>query len=122
RKFLGNEHLDVAWSLNSLSVQLVGQGKLPEAEILCREALAMRRKLLGNDNPDVALTLCNLGDQKIRNSPAEAEAIFREAVTILTSRFGEEYPGLEVPLDNLAIALQKQGKFAEAEVVGRKAL
>ena len=42
RKLLGNEHPDVATTLNGLAWVLAVKGKLAEAETMYREALAMR--------------------------------------------------------------------------------
>ena len=52
----------MALSLDNLADVLQAQGKLAEAETMYREALAMRRKLLGNEHPDVAISLINLAD------------------------------------------------------------
>jgi len=41
-------------SLNDLACVLRDLGKLAEAETVCRQALAIRRKLLGEAHPDVA--------------------------------------------------------------------
>ncbi len=54
----GNEHPDVADSLNDLATVLQDQGKNTEAEKLLRQALDMRRKLLGDEHPDVARQCC----------------------------------------------------------------
>src|SRR5207247_5854338 len=54
KRFLGNEHREVAVTLNNLA-QVVGwQGKLGEEEQLMREALQMGRNLWGNEHPLVA--------------------------------------------------------------------
>jgi hypothetical protein len=47
RTQLGNEHPDVATSLNSLAMVLARRSDLNGAEALAREALSMRRKSLG---------------------------------------------------------------------------
>ena len=62
RRLLGNEHADVAKSLNNLAIVLYEKGDFAEAEALHREALAMRRRLLGNEHPDVATSLNNLAN------------------------------------------------------------
>ena len=51
RTLLGNDHLDVAASLGQLGCLLRDGGKLTEAETMLREALAINRRLLGDDNP-----------------------------------------------------------------------
>ena len=51
---------EVAQSLNDLAVILAAQGRLEDAEPLLREALGMRRKLLGNEHPDTLDSLNGL--------------------------------------------------------------
>ncbi len=53
-----------------------------KAEALYREALALRRKIYGPDNPMAAQTLRNLGDLALEREPGRAEAFFREALRI----------------------------------------
>ena len=47
RKLLGNEHPDVAGSLEGLAVVLRAQGKLAEAETMQREVLVMTEEAAG---------------------------------------------------------------------------
>ncbi|MEN8444671.1 MAG: tetratricopeptide repeat protein, partial [Cyanobacteria bacterium J06555_13] len=60
KRLLGNEHPDVAQSLNNLAGLYKNQGRYSEAESLYKDALTMRKQLLGNENPDVAHSLNNL--------------------------------------------------------------
>ena len=59
RKSLGNEHEEIAASLNELGFILACQWgeKTVEAENVIRVALDMNRRLLGNENPAVASSL-----------------------------------------------------------------
>ncbi|NEQ86641.1 MAG: CHAT domain-containing protein, partial [Moorea sp. SIO2I5] len=60
KKLLGQDHPDVATSLNNLALLYLSQGRYGEAEPLYRQALALTKKLLGQDHPDVATSLNNL--------------------------------------------------------------
>ncbi|MGJ5634439.1 tetratricopeptide repeat protein, partial [Nostoc sp. CALU 1950] len=60
KKRLGEEHPDVALSLNNLASLYYSQGRYSEAEPLYIQALALWRKLLGEEHPDIALSLNNL--------------------------------------------------------------
>ncbi|MEH2392119.1 MAG: tetratricopeptide repeat protein, partial [Nostoc sp.] len=60
KKRLGEEHPDVAQSLNNLALLYYSQGRYSEAEPIYIQALALRRKLLGEEHPDVAQSLNNL--------------------------------------------------------------
>jgi tetratricopeptide (TPR) repeat protein len=62
KKALGEEHPDLAASLDHLAGLYRAQGRYSEAEPLYREALEMRQRLLGNEHPDVAASLDSLGE------------------------------------------------------------
>ena len=47
----GDEHSDVATSLNNLALLYFSQGRYEEAEPLYIQALDMRKKLLGEEHP-----------------------------------------------------------------------
>ena len=53
RERLGDEHPDVATSLNNLAGLYRSQGRYSEAEPLYQQALEMRKRLLGDEHPDV---------------------------------------------------------------------
>ena len=50
----------VAAALHNLALIKRAQGNLEDAEKLCLEALAMRRKLQGAESPEIAASLDNL--------------------------------------------------------------
>ncbi len=58
----------------------------------------------------------NLGDSR------KAEEMFRAALAMRTKLFGSEHPEVATSLDNLAVVLMYQDKFAEAETLHRQAL
>ena len=60
KKLLGDEHPDVATSLNDLALLYKNQGRYDDAELLYIQALDIRKKLLGDKHYDVALSLNNL--------------------------------------------------------------
>ena len=57
REVWGQEHPYIARALTDLAIVLQQQGKLAEAEQSAREALVMRRKLLGKDDPETIATV-----------------------------------------------------------------
>ncbi|MGB7443264.1 MAG: tetratricopeptide repeat protein [Coleofasciculaceae cyanobacterium] len=60
REIWGEEHPDLAGSLNNLALLYKTQGKLAAAEPLLQEALAMKKRLFSFDHPDIAGILNNL--------------------------------------------------------------
>ena len=117
----GEEHPEIARSLNSLAVVLCQQGKYAGAEDLCSQALAMRRKLLGDEHPEVADSLYTMGGiLHGRGRLDEAAAAFNEAIRMHGSHNNEL--GSAAALASLGRVLQNQGRAAEAEPLLRTAL
>lgn len=90
-----------------------------------RRALAIRRKVLGNEHPDVAQSLNNLvqllrakvglnlddyalGFRSIQGNLNEAESLMREAVGISGKVYGKEHPNYALKLNNLGSLLKAQ--------------
>ncbi len=123
RRLLGDEHPDIANSLNDLGLVLQAQGDYAGAEGPFHEAFAMWKKLLGDEHPDVAISLNNLAcllmDQR---DYAGAERPFREAIVAKKKLLGDEHPDVATSLNNLALCLQRQRDYAGAEALYRDAL
>ena len=123
RKYLGNDHPDVASFLTYLANDLSYQGKPREAEAPAREALAIKRKLFGNESIEVALWLGTVGGiLQDEGKLAEAEGLFRESLAITQKLEGNADWATGDCLINLAGALEAQGKLTEAENKEREAL
>ena len=90
---LGEEHPDVALSLNDLAGLYRTQGRYTEAESRYLEALELRKRLLGEEHPDVALSLNNLaGLYKAQGRYEKAEPLYRQALTIAERVLGKNDP------------------------------
>jgi tetratricopeptide (TPR) repeat protein len=123
RKRLGEEHPDVATSLNNLAGLYESQGKYEEAEPLFLSALAMSKRLLGEEHPNVAMSLNNLaGLYRSQGKYEEAEPLFLSALEMYKRLLGEEHPNVAMSLNNLAGLYRFQGKYEEAEPLFRSAL
>ena len=98
-------------------------GEYEKAEAMHRQALAMGRKLLGEEHRDVASSLAILSwvlhDQ---GKPEEAEIICRQALAIQRRLLGEEHRDVAQSLGFLVLALHDEGKLAEAETACRQLL
>ena len=119
----GNDHPDVATSLNNLAELYRLQGRYAEAEPLFQQALALRQELLGEAHPHVARSLNNLAllyDSQGRY--AEAEPLFPHAMQIDLKALGEDHPDTAIDFANLAGFYVSQGQFAQAEPLYLKAL
>ncbi|MEH2267944.1 MAG: tetratricopeptide repeat protein [Nostoc sp.] len=120
---LGNEHSDVANSLNNLALLYASQGQPSEAEPLYQQALELRRRLLGQEHPDVANSLNNLA--LLYNSQgrySEAKLLYLQALELWGHSLGEEHPFVAQSLNNLALLYASQGKYSEAEPLLKQAL
>lgn len=123
RKHLGEQHIEVACSLNDLGVLLKAQGEYARARQMYKESLSIRRTLLGSSHPDVAQTQDNLASLLSRlGHYARAESLYAEAIEIRRTLFGDQDPSVALGLNNLAVFYGNQGRFAEEERLLREAL
>ena len=122
RQALGPEHLSTAHALTQLALLRDDQGRYTEAEVLHREALALRRKLApGSD--EVATSLAALGHTlRSQSRYPEAEVIYREVLANRRARLDANHPRVLGVSRQLAQVLNFAGKNAEAEVLFRDAL
>ena len=116
-------HTRASRMLDRTASYLEQRGRYSEAEPIFREALAMRRALHGDDHPNVAAALNNLG-LLLRNMGRydEATAALEEAVAI--DGWLPEADDLDVAahLDNLGGVHLALRRYAEAETGFRRAL
>jgi tetratricopeptide (TPR) repeat protein len=109
--------------MNTLGLLLCERGDLKNAEPLLRDALQMRRNLLGDQHVDVATSMSNLGGLLVeKRELQEAEQLYRRALEIVREQLGEDHPAVAGILNNLANVLWKKGDAAGAELLLRQAL
>jgi CHAT domain-containing protein/Flp pilus assembly protein TadD len=83
----------------------------------------MRKRLLGNEHPAVALSLNNLaGLYESQGRYSEAEPLFRQALEMRKRLLGNEHPAVALSLNNLAGLYESQGRYSEAEPLYRQTL
>ena len=116
RRALGDDPA-VASSLDSLGELRRDDGDYAPAETLLREALAMRRRLFGDQDLRTAESLDNLAHVLYQGGgdAAEAGRLYREALAIRRRLLGDQHLLVAESRNNLALALQALGDTAGAE-------
>ncbi len=96
---------------------------MSEAEGVDSEALAIRRRLFGSENADVATSLNDLSSvYRQEGRLTEAEPMAREALRIRQKLFGKEHLEVADSRRNLSIILGDEGKWGESEAMAREVL
>ena len=84
-------HREVASTVTSLAAVLHHMGKLGEAHILYRRALAIRESTQGEGHPDSAIALSNLAALlQMTGELSEADTLYRRSLRILESQNGSQ--------------------------------
>lgn len=116
REHFGDEHVEVAQSLNLLALLRRDQGDYEEANRLFKQVLSMRRRLLGEDHLDVAQVLQNMAVSAFQqNRLKEAEPLFREALAIRLKHRGDRHPDVAMCQYQLAKLSEQQGNHEAAD-------
>ncbi len=112
----------IARGLDLLGVILYGVGDLAAAEETCREAVALRRRLLPGSK-ELAESLSGCATVLIRRAKLqEAEPLAREALTISEDRLGTEDLYTIRSVLSLADLLHAKGQYEEAAELHRRVL
>ncbi|MDJ0707627.1 MAG: toll/interleukin-1 receptor domain-containing protein [Leptolyngbyaceae cyanobacterium MO_188.B28] len=101
---------------------LTKRGRYSEVEPLFQEALAIRKRLLGDEHLSVATSLNNLAllyENQLRYS--EAAPLFQQALATYKRLLGE-HPAVALSFNNLASLYYKQGRYSEAAPLFQQAL
>lgn len=115
----GGESANAAVLLNLLGQTLAPVNAIP----LLQRALAINRRLLGAQHPEVGATEQLLAAAMTSAGRAqEAVGPARDAVSILETKLGAGHPRTGTAVNTLADALRAAGKPAEAEPMYRRAL
>ncbi len=122
RRVLGPNHPKTARNLCSLAA-IVRSSDLDLAESQTREALAIQRSQLGDEDIDTVTTLNNLAvivhDQ---GRLGEAEKLYRELLTLKQETLSEFHPDIAAAWHNLGSLLVDSGRYDEASEILERAL
>ncbi|UKO97522.1 tetratricopeptide repeat protein [Nostoc sp. UHCC 0870] len=120
---LGDNHPDVATSLNNLAYLYYSQGKYDQAEPLYLQALELRQRLLGDNHPHVATSLNNLAYLYYSQGKYDqAEPLYLQALELSKRLLGDNHPHVAISLNSLANLYYSQGKYGQAEPLYLQAL
>jgi tetratricopeptide (TPR) repeat protein len=111
---------EIAEALQFLAEHLQVVLRASEAEALMREALAVRRKVFGNESREVAKSEASLS-MMIPGSTSERLALIEDAVA-LSRKLNVEDRDQSDYLATLGNAYLEAGRFTEAETAARKAV
>jgi tetratricopeptide (TPR) repeat protein len=87
---------------SNLATLMFARGKLDEAERLYRRSLRHKRRSIGPDHPDTAITLHNLGMVVCCGKRAEARRHLAAALLIFERTLGRRHPTTRASRENLA--------------------
>ena len=116
------DHPSTAKTRSSLALVYTQQGN-PRAVPLAREALAQRRRSLGDDHPQVAHSMTLLGEALyVDGQIDEALATYRQAVALAVRSLPPDHPRPAYPMKRLGSILLELGRPGEAEPLLRRAV
>ncbi len=124
RDLHGDDHAEVACTLNDLAATILHQGDVQSAESLLHEALAIDRRLGGDQRSIENDILGNLASvARLKGEYEQAAQLLRDVLVALRAEFGEEdHPDIALNMGKLGQVLRRQGEFDAAAEQFRKAL
>ena len=112
-----------AVSLHNLSGAQIDAGDLYGAEKTLREVLDLRRKLLGNDHPELGYTVNNLAFVLLEKGDAASALPFaEEARTLRTRHLGANDHLTLTSGGNVGRALEALGRYSDADALYEQVL
>lgn len=118
-----NDHPLLATALTTHARALDRMNRYTDAEPLYLEALAMQRRVLGNQHADVAATLNNLSVLRMHLNDFSASADYsRDAIAVWAAQGKPEHPFALGSQANLSVALRESGDLVESERLIRAVL
>jgi tetratricopeptide (TPR) repeat protein len=127
RVLLGGKEVEqeytTSFRLHARAEALASRGRYREAQALVEEAYAIRRRVLGDDNPLTVQSCNNIAFLlNAQGKYAAAEQAFRKVLEGHRRSLGDEHPHTANSYNNLAFNHNCLGRYTEAEEGYRKAL
>jgi CHAT domain-containing protein/tetratricopeptide (TPR) repeat protein len=105
------------------AARLTAQAQYADALPLEQKALAIRRKVLGEEHSDTGQSLHNVAVNLNEQGRArDARPLLEQALAIARKTLGEDHPGTATCTMSLAVMLNDQGSYVEAQPLFEKAL
>ncbi|MCE5319465.1 MAG: tetratricopeptide repeat protein, partial [Parachlamydia sp.] len=109
-KVYGDEHPDVASSLNNLGSAWQDLGDAKKAIRYCEKALRIYKKVFGDEHPNMAISLNYIGSAWYDLGDAKkAIQYYEEALKICKKVYGDDHPDVASSLNSLGSAWQVLG-------------
>ena len=119
----GENHTDLATSMNNLGLLYKKMQNLPKAEEFYLKSLKNNENLFGEKHSEVATSLNNLGLLYFSmNNLEKAEENQIKSLKIRQEILGETHPDVAVSLNNLGMVYYNMGKLTEAQENFQKSL
>jgi tetratricopeptide (TPR) repeat protein len=101
--------------LNAAGLMAYTFGRYGDAELLLEQSLAITKKALGPEHPEVAQSLNSLaGLYRVHGPYTKAEPLYQQALVILKKALGPEHPDVATALENYAELLSRLKRDKEA--------
>jgi serine/threonine protein kinase/Tfp pilus assembly protein PilF len=114
---------DVSHVLSDLAGVYMWEHQWDLAKQTHERALEIDRRLLGDNDPRVAIRLNNLAIvAQNMGDLQQAESLYRDAIRRNEQTYGERHPETAAAKGNYGLLLQREGRLAEAETLLRGAL
>lgn len=104
-----------ATSLSGVGSAYVSVGSADSAHVYLDRALQLRKKLLGEDHPDVAGTYYTLGNLGLlEGNTAQARVDFAKSLELRRARFGSDHIDVAASSNGVGLSLRKEGDLRGA--------
>jgi tetratricopeptide (TPR) repeat protein len=109
--------------LNEMGSAWLLAGEYGKAQPFLQDAVAIREKSIGAEDPQLMLSLNNLATLYFYQARfVDAERLFLRALQILEKVFGPDHPQIATVLNNLSVFYREEGNFRDAERLQLRAL
>jgi CHAT domain-containing protein/Tfp pilus assembly protein PilF len=120
---LGPEHIEVAYTLDTVAFFYFRKGDFGKAEALMRRVVAIKEKTLEPNHPEIAQSLNSLGlVMEGQGDLGQAEELYKRALEIRERTFGPDHTAVAASLNSLAGIYMEYQEYAKAEPLYQRSL